>query len=316
VRAVKFDVRQLPIWQRHPMIFSAFDSLVVGETLVLVNDHEPRPLRLEFEELRPGRFSWTPHNISSDHWEVEIRPVEPAAREGTSAACRSASESVLASLRRSALFDEASDATVLLCAGNATQQTLSRGDLVMRQGEQFGFIGIVCEGTLAIISGSAQGREHLLYEVLPLETFGELAALDNGMTFASATVISRTAIVGLIPRPTYLKAFANDAGLARGVARVAAQRVRVLVDRSTAQVSQSTLSRVASAILPYAPPNRGLSNVLPPLDVLSLADLAIAAGTVREVVGRALLELEQAHAIERTRGRVVRVDRELLNRFI
>lgn len=298
------------------MIFSAFDSLVVGDTLVLVNDHEPRPLRLEFEELRPGRFSWTPHNISSDHWEVEIRPVEPAAREGTSAACRSASESVLASLRRSALFDEANDATVLLCAGKATQQNLSRGDLVMRQGEQFGFIGIVCEGTLAIISGSAQGREHLLYEALPLETFGELAALDNGMTFASATVISRTAIVGLIPRPTYLKAFADDAGLARGVARVAAQRVRVLVERSTAQVSQSTLSRVAAAILPYAPPNRGLSNVLPPLDVLSLADLAIAAGTVREVVGRALLELEQAHAIERTRGRVVRVDRELLNRFI
>jgi CRP/FNR family cyclic AMP-dependent transcriptional regulator len=298
------------------MIFSAFDSLVVGETLVLVNDHEPRPLRLEFEELRPGRFSWTPHNISSDHWEVEIRPVEPAAREGNNAARRSASESVLASLRRSALFDEATEATVLLCAGKATQQNLSRGDLVMRQGEQFGFIGIVCEGTLAIISGSAQGREHLLYEVLPLETFGELAALDNGMTFASATVISRTAIVGLIPRPTYLKAFADDAGLARGVARVAAQRVRVLVERSTAQVSQSTLSRVAAAILPYAPPNRGLANVLPPLDVLSLADLAIAAGTVREVVGRALLELEQAHAIERTRGRVVRVDRELLNRFI
>jgi CRP-like cAMP-binding protein len=136
------------------------------------------------------------------------------------------------------------------------------------------------------------------------------------VTFASAAVISRTAVVALIPRPIFLKAFADDAGLARSVARVGAQRVRALVERSTAQVSQSTLSRVAAAILPYAPPNRGLVNVLPPLDVLSLADLAIAAGTVREVVGRALLELEQAHAIERTRGRVIRVDRELLNKFI
>jgi CRP-like cAMP-binding protein/uncharacterized protein (DUF2249 family) len=298
------------------MIFSAFDSLVVGESLVLVNDHDPRPLRLEFEELRPGRFSWTPHKISSDHWEVEIRPAEPASLERGSAADPSASGSVLASLRRSALFDDAIDATVLQCAGQATQQHLTRGTIVMRQGEQWGFIGIVCEGTLAVISGSAQGRDHLLYEVLPLETFGELAALDTGMTFASAAVISRTAVVALIPRPIFLKAFADDAGLARGVARVATQRVRALVERSTAQVSQSTLSRVATAILPYAPPNRGLANVLPPLDVLSLADLAIAAGTVREVVGRALLELEQAHAIERTRGRVVRVDRELLSRFI
>lgn len=298
------------------MIFSAFDSLATGESLVLVNDHEPRPLRLEFEELRPGRFSWTPHNISSDHWEVTIRRVEPAVLERGSASDPSAPGSVFASLRRSALFDEAIDATVLQCAGQSTQQHLSRGALLMRQGEQWAFIGIVCEGTLAVISGSAQGRDHLLFEVLPLETFGELAALDNGMTFASATVISRTAVVALIPRPTFLKAFADDAGLARGVARVAAQRIRALVERSTAQVSQSTLSRVAAAILPYAPPNRGMATVLPPLDVLSLADLAIAAGTVREVVGRALLELEQAHAIERTRGRVVRVDRELLNKFI
>ena len=298
------------------MIFSAFDSLLVGESLVLVNDHEPRPLRLEFEELRPGRFSWVPHNISSDHWEVEIRPVEPAVLEDGTATVPSVSGSVFASLRRCALFDDALDATVSQCASQATQQHLSRGAVVMRQGEQWAFIGIVCEGTLAVISGSAQGRDHLLYEVLPLETFGELAALDNGMTFASATVISRTAVVAIIPRSTYLKAFADDAGLARGVARVAAQRVRTLVDRSTAQVSQSTLSRIAASILPYAPPNRGLANVLPPLDVLSLADLAIAAGTVREVVGRALLELEQAHAIERTRGRVVRVDRELLSRFI
>jgi CRP-like cAMP-binding protein len=298
------------------MIFSAFDSLGVGESLVLVNDHEPRPLRLEFEELRPGRFSWSPRNISSDHWEVEIRPVEPTVLERGSGANPFPSRSVLASLRRSALFDDAIDATVLQCAAQATQQHLSRGAFIMRQGEQWGFIGIVCEGTLAIISGSAQGREHLLYEVLPLETFGELAALDDGVTFASATVISRTAVVALIPRPTFLKAFADDAGLARGLARVAAQHVRALVERSTAQVSQSTLSRVAAAILPYAPPNRGMSTVLPPLDVLSLADLAIAAGTVREVVGRALLELEHAHAIERTRGRVVRVDRELLNRFV
>jgi CRP-like cAMP-binding protein/uncharacterized protein (DUF2249 family) len=298
------------------MIFSAFDSLGLGETLVLVNDHEPRPLRLQFEELRPGRFSWSPHNLGNDHWEVEIRPVVVSEVEPESAGSPSVSESVLAVLRRSALFGEVAAATQMQCADQATYQHLARGAVIMRQGELWPFVGIVCEGMLAIVTGSAQGREHLLYEVLPLETFGELAALDNGVTFGNAKVISRTALIALIPRQAFLDAFTKDAALARSFAHVAAQRVRVLVERATAQVSQSTLSRVAAAILPYAAPDRGLAEALPPLDVLSLPDLAIAAGTVREVVGRALLVLERAHAIERTRGHVVRVDRERLQEFI
>jgi CRP/FNR family cyclic AMP-dependent transcriptional regulator len=260
----------------------------------------------------PGRFSWSPHNLGNDHWEVEIRATSP----GEAATPTDAPEPVLTTLRRSALFSEATEASLALFAAEATSHQLTRGTVVMRQGEQWPFIGLVCEGTLAVVSGSAQGREHLLYEVLPLETFGELGALDNGATLANATVISLKALVALIPRPTFLHAFETDAALARAVARVAAQRVRILVDRSTAQVSQTTLARVAAAILPYASPDRGLAGVLPPLDVLSLADLAIAAGTVREVVGRALAELERARAIERLRGRVVRVDRERLQMFI
>src|SRR6185312_3015328 len=58
MRIVRLDVRQLPLWERHPMIFAAFDNLRDGEVLLLVNDHEPRPLRLQFADLRPGRFSW------------------------------------------------------------------------------------------------------------------------------------------------------------------------------------------------------------------------------------------------------------------
>jgi uncharacterized protein (DUF2249 family)/CRP-like cAMP-binding protein len=308
VRSVRLDVRQLPVWQRHPMIFSAFDSLAGDQSMVLVNDHEPRPLRLQFEELRPGRFSWSPRNLGNDRWEVEIRRVAPAENEP--------SGSLLTALRRSMLFGEADEATQMQLADLAIYQHHTRGTVVMAQGDLWPFVGIVCEGTLAIISGSAEGREHLLYEVLPLETFGELAALDDGATFGSASVISRTALVALIPRSAFLRAFANDAALARSLSRVGAQRVRVLVERSTAQVSQPTLARVAAAILPYASPDRGLSAVLPPLDVLSLADLAIAAGTVREVVGRALLGLERAHAIERVRGHVVRVDRERLSTFL
>ena len=39
----EFDVRDLPP-QRHPKIFDAFEALERGESLTLVNDHEPTPL--------------------------------------------------------------------------------------------------------------------------------------------------------------------------------------------------------------------------------------------------------------------------------
>lgn len=41
------DLRDVPPPERHPKIFDAFDALESGETLTLINDHEPRPLYYE-----------------------------------------------------------------------------------------------------------------------------------------------------------------------------------------------------------------------------------------------------------------------------
>ena len=49
---------------------------------------------------------------------------------------------------------------------------------------------------------------------------------------------------------------------------------------------------------------------------LTQQEIAALAGTVREVVWRALKELEAAHAIEMYQGRVVMVDHEYLRLFI
>jgi CRP-like cAMP-binding protein len=152
--------------------------------------------------------------------------------------------------------------------------------------------------------------------VLPFETFGEIAAIDDGTTFGSASVMSRAALISYLPRSAFLRAFAQDAALGREVARICTQRFRLLTERLTAAVSRPILARVAAAILPYAPPDRGMVPVLAPLDILTLTDLAIAVGTVREVVGRALITLDDAKAIERVRGRIVRADRERLSTFL
>lgn len=39
----------MPPAERHPTIHEAFDELESGETLTIVNDHEPKPLFYEFQ---------------------------------------------------------------------------------------------------------------------------------------------------------------------------------------------------------------------------------------------------------------------------
>ncbi len=47
------DVRTIPPPQRHPRIFEALDQLVPDQELLLVNDHEPKPLRYQIQATQP-----------------------------------------------------------------------------------------------------------------------------------------------------------------------------------------------------------------------------------------------------------------------
>ena len=47
------DLRDVPPPERHPKIHDAFEALAPGETLTIVNDHEPKPLFYEFQAEVP-----------------------------------------------------------------------------------------------------------------------------------------------------------------------------------------------------------------------------------------------------------------------
>lgn len=52
------DVREIAKPLRHPLIFERFDALAVGDSFVLVNSHDPKHLREEFEHDHPGAYDW------------------------------------------------------------------------------------------------------------------------------------------------------------------------------------------------------------------------------------------------------------------
>lgn len=66
------DVRTIPPRERHPLIFSTFADLAPGEAMLLVNDHDPKPLYYQFQaELAEG-FGWDYLEQGPEVWQVRI----------------------------------------------------------------------------------------------------------------------------------------------------------------------------------------------------------------------------------------------------
>ncbi|MDA8357826.1 MAG: DUF2249 domain-containing protein [Actinomycetota bacterium] len=68
----ELDVRRFPHGQRHDVIFTTFDALADGAGFVLVNDHDPKPLRYQFEAQHAGGYSWDYLETGPERWRVRI----------------------------------------------------------------------------------------------------------------------------------------------------------------------------------------------------------------------------------------------------
>lgn len=66
------DVRDLAPAQRHREIFGAYRELASGENFILVNDHDPKPLRYQFQAEHPGQFTWEYLETGPEVWRVRI----------------------------------------------------------------------------------------------------------------------------------------------------------------------------------------------------------------------------------------------------
>lgn len=66
------DIRPIPPAQRHSLIFDLFNGLAAGQSFVLVNDHNPKPLYYQFQAELTGQFSWQYLEEGPEAWRVRI----------------------------------------------------------------------------------------------------------------------------------------------------------------------------------------------------------------------------------------------------
>jgi uncharacterized protein (DUF2249 family)/quercetin dioxygenase-like cupin family protein len=68
----ELDVRPLRKSDKHPTIFAAYAELTIGESVVLINDHEPKHLRDEFMTDHAGSHQWDYLETGPTQWRIRI----------------------------------------------------------------------------------------------------------------------------------------------------------------------------------------------------------------------------------------------------
>jgi len=69
----QLDVTKIPPPKKHPTIFETFENLNKGEAFIILNDHDPKPLRFQFAaEHGSEAFSWEYLEQGPEAWKVRI----------------------------------------------------------------------------------------------------------------------------------------------------------------------------------------------------------------------------------------------------
>lgn len=73
------DVRGMAPDQRHPLIFGALFTLQPGESVEIMNDHDPKPLSYMLAAEHPGQYTFEYIANGPVDWHVRIGRTEAPA---------------------------------------------------------------------------------------------------------------------------------------------------------------------------------------------------------------------------------------------
>jgi len=209
-------------------------------------------------------------------------------------------------LRSIPYFASLDENTLASVAATAVQRAYAPDEIIFLEGEPC--VGLFCveSGHVKIYTASTEGREQILHICGPRESFNDVAVFDGGPNPASAQAMDAVALC-VIERPALLNLFDRHPKLAQAVVAVLAARARMLVGMIEDLSLRSVTGRLAKLLLDQA--SRGDAAI-----PLTHQQMAARLGTVREMVSRALREVEAEGLVRREGRQIVIVDRAALER--
>ncbi|MBI2869830.1 MAG: Crp/Fnr family transcriptional regulator [Chloroflexi bacterium] len=170
--------------------------------------------------------------------------------------------------------------------------SFSKGEIILLEGEPCPGLFVVKSGQVRVFKASPSGREQVLFMALPGGTFNDAPVFDGGPNLASAEA-RQASTVYLVPRAV-MQSLIADCPAAGGATLVLARRLRSMTELVENLALSTVASRLSKLLLDLAVVEEGTS----PMSSLTQDDMASMIGSVRDVVGRTLRDLQKIGAIK------------------
>jgi len=210
-------------------------------------------------------------------------------------------------LRKIPYFSALSTDDLAQVAMFTVERHFNRGDLILIAGETEGSLCYVCSGLVKVFKTSPEGKEQVLRLIGVGNTFNDVPALDGGPNPASVAAVESSKIY-VIRRSGLYQLILTRPEVAEAVVFTLAKTLRHLVALVEDLSLRHVTARVAKILLDQEISAQQGQHV----HRLTQTEMAALVGSTREVVGRALKELETTGAIEMRHGQAVVSNQERL----
>jgi CRP-like cAMP-binding protein len=213
-------------------------------------------------------------------------------------------------LRRIPYFAPLHPEELTRVAAVTVKRHYKRGDMIILEGDLSGALYYVHAGLVKLFKTSLEGKEQVLKLIAEGHTFNDVPALDGGPNPASAAAMEPS-VVYVIRHADLHTLIVTQPAVAEAVVQALTQALRSLVSLVEDLSLRHVIARVAKMLLDQEAAVQGELHGYR----LTQQEMAALAGTAREVVGRALKELETAGAIQMDQGQARVVNRERLRYY-
>lgn len=203
-------------------------------------------------------------------------------------------------------FAQLPEAELHALADNARRLQYDAGDALFHEGDPAPGLFYLCRGGVKAVRYSSEGRQLIIREFGPGETFNEVGALDGSPNAATVVATKRETEVLLIPGEDVRGLVTRYPDLGAKIMEAMANKLRFAMGKVNRLALMDVKARLAAHLVDTADQNGELRGV-------SQEELAAQLGTVRQVVGRILNELQKAGTLQVQRGIIRIIDHHALD---
>jgi CRP/FNR family transcriptional regulator len=207
--------------------------------------------------------------------------------------------------KQTELLRDLDDNIVRSLASHSIEKRLGRDEILFVGGEPAKGIYVIESGAVRAYRSSPEGREQIIHIERAVTTIAEVPVFDNG-NYPSTVAGEEPTVLHFLSKEDVMKAAVEHPAIALAAARLMASRLRKCAELVETLSLREVGQRLASWLITEARSQGIKSRDGVRLQLqLTHSQLAARIGTVREVVTRTLIRLED-------NGMIIHKDREII----